>query len=238
MPPSDNAANSPIGLSNKPLPAPPKASTSETKPDWRYWAKQVRDSLDMEFCSSQILENIGHFAEFLNADNVLMYSAKPDELSLVSLRTTFPSKRYWLPKVLPNKAMAFHVIPESKPEEPPPLVIGPFGLLEPPEGSPELLESLQTTNPSHPINHICMILPALTVDTQGNRLGYGGGYYDRCLPKLMEQLQECHVSWTSVIALPDALVVPQLPKDSWDIPVDWVITEFGPVACQAETIRQ
>lgn len=68
-----------------------------------------------------------------------------------------------------------------------------------------------------------MIIPLLAIDARGNRLGYGGGYYDRALRALR-------------ITAPDLLAVglgystqeiSTLPYDENDEPLDWLLTEQG-----------
>lgn len=63
-----------------------------------------------------------------------------------------------------------------------------------------------------------LIVPGLYFDMLGYRIGFGGGYYDRYL----ENFQGSTLSLMS-----EALVVPQLPRDDFDIPVHHLITENG-----------
>tara|TARA_Y100001968_G_scaffold218310_1_gene200990 strand:- start:13798 stop:14400 length:603 start_codon:yes stop_codon:yes gene_type:complete len=67
-----------------------------------------------------------------------------------------------------------------------------------------------------------MFVPALAIDQQGNRLGYGGGYFD----KLRE-----NPPWRSIltlVVLPESCVsINPLPCDQWDVPFQKWITENG-----------
>lgn len=69
-----------------------------------------------------------------------------------------------------------------------------------------------------------MLIPALAMDMQGVRLGYGKGYYDRYLTDALRQgLRPKHlvgVCW-------QACLVEQLPKQNHDIQLDAVVTEIG-----------
>lgn len=58
------------------------------------------------------------------------------------------------------------------------------------------------------------ILPALAIDYQGNRLGYGGGYYDRYLSKT-----RCPILGLIYIC---SLTSTLLPKENTDISVNYV----------------
>jgi len=61
-----------------------------------------------------------------------------------------------------------------------------------------------------------IIVPALTYDAAGHRLGYGGGYYDRYLSGL--------TAFTAGLAR-DRLIRDKLPREQHDIAVKCVITE-------------
>jgi 5,10-methenyltetrahydrofolate synthetase len=65
------------------------------------------------------------------------------------------------------------------------------------------------------------VVPALAVDRNGYRLGYGAGYFDRLLAGRQSR-PFC------VTALPAAFVVPDLPREAHDVPVDLVIDERIP----------
>lgn len=66
-----------------------------------------------------------------------------------------------------------------------------------------------------------LLIPALAIDHQGFRLGYGGGWYDRL---------RCQPQWRRVACLavlPQACLTPLLPHDPWDIPLDGWVHEQG-----------
>ncbi|MFQ6537504.1 MULTISPECIES: 5-formyltetrahydrofolate cyclo-ligase [Aphanothece] len=66
-----------------------------------------------------------------------------------------------------------------------------------------------------------LLVPALAMDAQGVRLGYGGGWYDRLRGQL---------SWRRVPALavlPAGCLTPRLPREAWDVPFDGWISEQG-----------
>ena len=60
------------------------------------------------------------------------------------------------------------------------------------------------------------VIPFLAVDKQGNRLGYGGGYYDRFLKN----------STAKRVAFGYAFqVVREVPSETWDEKVDVIVTD-------------
>jgi 5-formyltetrahydrofolate cyclo-ligase len=71
-----------------------------------------------------------------------------------------------------------------------------------------------------------IILPGVAFDLKGYRLGYGQGYFDRFLPAL-------DLTKIKIIALAyDFQIVPELPIDPWDKPVDIIVTEARIVNCK------
>ena len=66
-----------------------------------------------------------------------------------------------------------------------------------------------------------VIAPALAVDTAGNRLGQGGGWYDRALAHVRPGVKVIAVVFPDEIY--DAAVRP-LPREEHDLPVDGVAT--------------
>lgn len=68
-----------------------------------------------------------------------------------------------------------------------------------------------------------VVVPGVAFDPQGNRLGYGGGYYDRFLPELK-------AANPGAVLLGLAFgfqVVGALPRDPHDVPLDGVATDRG-----------
>ncbi len=66
-----------------------------------------------------------------------------------------------------------------------------------------------------------LFVPCLAFDNQGFRLGYGGGYYDRTFNNL-NKIQKKYVSVGYAF---NGQMVPEVPKDKFDIKLDYVITE-------------
>ena len=66
-----------------------------------------------------------------------------------------------------------------------------------------------------------LFVPCLAFDIYGFRLGYGGGYYDRTLSHFKKQKYE----FISVGYAFEGQKVSQVPKDEFDMKLDYVITE-------------
>lgn len=72
-----------------------------------------------------------------------------------------------------------------------------------------------------PLNQIdILFMPLVGFDHNGNRLGMGGGYYDRTL----ENVNTCAPQLTLVGLAHDCQQVDSLPNQSWDVPVHLILT--------------
>ncbi|MGH8676686.1 MAG: 5-formyltetrahydrofolate cyclo-ligase [Burkholderiales bacterium] len=65
-----------------------------------------------------------------------------------------------------------------------------------------------------------VLLPMNGWDEGGYRLGYGAGYFDRTLASLERKPLVIGVSY-------EIARMPTIHPQSWDIPMDWVVTERG-----------
>jgi len=83
----------------------------------------------------------------------------------------------------------------------------PFGIMAPHAGVEVNVSSLDL-----------VIVPAMAVDGRGQRLGYGGGYYDRFLSQ---------ASGIFVTPVFREQIVDAIPTDAHDIPVHFVVSEDG-----------
>ena len=62
-----------------------------------------------------------------------------------------------------------------------------------------------------------VVVPAVAFDRQGNRLGYGGGYYDRFLPAALRAAR--------VGAAFACQIAAEIPVGRHDIPMDCIVTD-------------
>jgi 5-formyltetrahydrofolate cyclo-ligase len=73
-----------------------------------------------------------------------------------------------------------------------------------------------------------LLLPLLGFDRQGNRLGYGGGYYDRTMVLLRREVAVQGIG----IAFAGQ-EYPEIPVGTTDAPLDWIVTEREALHCSA-----
>ncbi len=63
-----------------------------------------------------------------------------------------------------------------------------------------------------------IIIPGVGFDENCNRLGFGGGYYDRFLVKRKKNIPAIAICYQNQI-------IKSVPTDNYDIPMDMVVTE-------------
>jgi 5-formyltetrahydrofolate cyclo-ligase len=61
-----------------------------------------------------------------------------------------------------------------------------------------------------------IVMPGAVFDVRGNRIGYGGGFYDKLLPR--------YTGPTAALAF-ELQIIPEVPAAAHDIPVHMIITE-------------
>jgi len=89
------------------------------------------------------------------------------------------------------------------------LVPGPFGTAHPAESQPRRSPTV-------------LIVPVAGFDRWGNRLGYGGGFYDRTLEMLRKKTK------ISAIGLAfSSQELPEIPTEATDQPLDLIVTDHG-----------
>ncbi len=137
------------------------------------------------------------------AGTILLFSGVGTEPATAALLGPLwaMGKTLCLPKCLPGRAMEARAVAPDRP-----LVPGAFGIPEPGEDCPAL----------EPGRLDLILVPALCYDRAGYRLGQGGGYYDRYLPR---------TSAVTVGLCRDALLLESVPAEPHDRRVDLVLTE-------------
>ena len=178
-----------------------------TKLELRRELKARRDSLAKNGYSSEagtsIANRISALDVFSDADTVLMFYPIGSELSILPLFDIAKSlgKKIAFPCSCANGILIFRYVNELCE-----LTARTYNIPEPESFAAKVLYFARS---------IC-ITPALAFDTEGYRIGYGGGYYDRFL---------ANYEGISVGVAYDDLITNDVPRDKFDLPVDIIITE-------------
>lgn len=160
--------------------------------------KEIINKKDLEI---KIINNVLNNKKVLEANDILIYVSLDMEVDtkvLINKLWTL-NKNIYVPKVEEN-IINFYKINSFND-----LVIGSFGVLEP------ITNIIYKDN-----NNSCCIIPGLLFDRNNNRLGYGGGYYDKFLEN--RNIYKIGICFSTFL-------VDNLITDKYDIKMDEVITE-------------
>lgn len=163
---------------------------------------EARRAADAEICRT-----LAGLEELRRARCVLSYLAAEDEADLAALHGILRERgvRLAFPKVTgPGQMEAY--VPESGEA----LLPGAFGLRE-----PDPVRAAQLS----PEEIDLVLVPCVGFDRAGNRLGHGGGYYDRFLLR-------CPNAARLLTAYACQETGPLRPQP-WDMPVHGICTEKG-----------
>lgn len=174
------------------------------KQEWRRWARKQRSDDVTRALSEAVTDWIAAWLSHpeVPAGTVALYLPLPDEVDVTPLidRTDRPCAVTRTPSRGP---LTLH--PADSPLE-----RHRYGFEQP------VADSLRI-----PAERVGLVLvPGLAFDLRGERLGRGGGYYDRFLPTLRRGALRVGV-------IPDSLVVGALPTEPHDVAMTHLATESG-----------
>lgn len=178
--------------------------------------------------SNQIFQQIEEFNAFSLVNDILIYVSYKSEVHTHEFikRCLFLHKNVFVPKVY-GRTMQFIQIEHMED-----LKKGAYGIFEPVKDAPiwddiylkdNVLLKKEASLEENVISKknrqqkAIMILPALAVDMQFNRVGYGGGYYDRYLA--------VHSNMIKIAAVFDFQVMHRFETEENDKKVDIIVTE-------------
>lgn len=196
----------------------------------------LRDQLSLEECvekSKRIVEKVIKHKKFQEADKVLLFASFRSEVDTTAIFKTAlqMGKEVYFPKV-EGKIMEFYRVGKESD-----LLEGYRGIREP-LGDEELrfriVQNMQTENMHQEISvletqrtkkasHILVIMPGVAFDAEGNRIGYGGGYYDKFLQKLESKVKKANL-YKLAIAF-QCQMVEKIISASYDVKPNIIITE-------------
>lgn len=168
-------------------------------------------SAELSAASKRICADIVNSAYFKQAQTVMAFVPFRKEIAIKPMieHAWNDGKVVLLPKVnKTTKQIDVYQVRSWQELQP-----GVWGILEPSDGS-----ALWQGEPGIDL----IIMPGLAFDRSGNRLGYGGGYYDGFLTRLLRT--EAKKPVLAAVAY-HFQIQEHIPHEAWDYPVDWIITE-------------
>jgi 5-formyltetrahydrofolate cyclo-ligase len=178
----------------------------QAKRELRTRMRAVRRVLPRSACelrAASATERLLSLPELQRAQTVLGFHAIHNELDPAALlaRASELGKRIVLPRVH-DAGLSLHVYaPGDVLEE------SGYGTLDPSPDAPLV----------DPAEVDLVLVPGLAFDARGHRIGYGRAFYDRLLPTLVRAF--------SVGIAYDFQVLPELPNEIHDVPVNCVVSD-------------
>jgi 5-formyltetrahydrofolate cyclo-ligase len=165
-----------------------------------------------------LAERIGELPELLTDDKVAGYWAVHGELPLHRVVTALVRRgaQYHLPVVCTGERLRFAPWAPGKPLTP-----NRFGIPEPTLKNPKSAAAPESIE--------LVLVPLLAFDRKGNRIGSGGGYYDRSFSFLRNGERPREPLLVGIAY--GFQEVPHLAPESWDIKLDFVCTEDELIEC-------
>ena len=165
------------------------------KQNLRSWVKEERKKLNIEKLSQILVKKLQTTEEYKLAKNIMIYYPKEYEINLLGLLED-ESKNFYLPKINNKDLLCCQYFKNAE------LCESCFKTKEP------------LTEPQDKFILDLVIVPALAVDRNNYRLGYGGGFYDRFLKDL---------DVYKVVCVPKRFFVITTYPEHHDIKVDKII---------------
>ncbi|MDR1528826.1 MAG: 5-formyltetrahydrofolate cyclo-ligase [Burkholderiales bacterium] len=185
-------------------------NAKEAKASLRRRILAARDDLPLSTrraASRRIAERVMALPSFAAAQKILLFYPFGSEwdASIVVMEALRLNKIVALPRIAQSeKTLILHIVQDIDRDT----MSGVFGIREPlpdlPRLTPEELDWL--------------LAPGLAFSPQGDRLGYGAGYFDRLLTRVSPETPRIAGAF-------EMQIMPSLPQETHDIRVNMVITE-------------
>ena len=179
-----------------------------TKKELRREMLALRKSLtpaERESLSAQIVQKFLALEIYQDASTVMAYVSMAEEIQLreIFADAFAQGKTLAVPLIVGRGEMLPVIVPNFDALE-----TGAFGIATVKENLREFVSAEKIE---------CVVVPGAAFDAKCNRLGLGGGYYDKFLPAA--------VNAKKIALAYDFQIVEEIPVEPHDSPVDMIITE-------------
>ena len=177
-------------------------------------ARKARQSMTVREraqASRQITDRFLNSRYFMGSDTIGCYVSMWDEVdtSAIIERAWRAKKRIFLPVTAASRNMRFReTLPQTE------LAMNDFGLWEPVSGTSIEVRELDV-----------VVTPLVAFDNRRNRIGMGGGYFDRTFAFLRDRQHWLRPKLIGVAF--ECQRAPKIARNPWDIPVFRIYTESG-----------
>lgn len=175
--------------------------------------RRKMSDLTVNLYSAKVVQAILGWDIYLRSENVMLYTPMPDEPKIQSVfeHAWSKGKRVSVPHLTETFGIMEAALIQSFDD----LVLGKFNLQIP---NPRKLKIID------PMAIDLVIVPGVAFDKEGYRLGMGGGYYDRFLPKAI-RAATLGICWSKYI-------LNKVASEQHDFPVEYLVTEKGILNCK------
>lgn len=189
-----------------------------------YMDKQLRQQIRKQRCSisvndrmersKQVIQHLAHSSIFHKSRHIAFYLPNDGEIDLRPLiQMAWRQNKYcYLPVLGLHHSRALWFLP-YKPETK--LYKNRFGIKEPSHSRHQRLFKTQSLD--------LILMPLVAFDDTGNRMGMGGGFYDRTLAYLHQRKKWCKPHLIGIAYTFQQ--VEKLTSRTWDVPIEGVVTE-------------
>jgi len=178
--------------------------------------RRALSARQQQIAATDISQRLNQLKKFQHAQRIAYYLANDGEVSpqLAIKQAEKRGQQTYLPVLHPLKYNRLYF---TNHRNQPKLRPNRFGIVEPQLG-------INTVAPVWTLDII--LLPLVGFDRCGNRMGMGGGFYDRTLARLNESKSNRGLKRPLLIGLAHhCQEVEQLQAQSWDIPLDIIATD-------------
>lgn len=168
----------------------------------------IRDSLnrnEKEIMDNEIFNKLKNTELYKNARNIFIYISFSNEINTINIikKALEDKKDVFIPKIYKvdrsMKAIKLNSFDDLKKNS--------MGILEPIDDSKYIEKE----------NIDLIVVPGVVFDKDCNRIGYGGGYYDRYLKDIAYKNNK-------VVLAYDLQIIDKIESEEHDIKVDYIIT--------------
>jgi len=190
-------------------------SDPQVRQTLRDMMRQRRRELDAQTqleAAKQLSQHLTSQPWYQRAQHIAVYIANDGEIDPIvfSHRAMHRGKQCYLPVLHPMKKGHLQFADYNGPK-----VVNSFGIEEPDVKQCRAIDVRKID---------VVLLPLVAFDQQGERLGMGGGYYDRTF----EFLRRSGLNKPKLIGLAhDFQQVDAIPTEAWDVPLTAIVTNKG-----------